>query len=571
MKLISFLLRTSRGIVLFAVLGGFIAGACNAALIALINRGVIQGGLSSATLVWSFVGLCLLLPIARFVSSTLLIKLAQKSIYDLRMHLTRRILAAPLRRLEEIGPPRLLAALTDDVRTITTALISVPAVCIQAAIIVGCLVYLCWLSWKIFLAVVVLMALSMISIQLPTVRARGLMKLARETQDALFKHFRALTEGNKELKLHSGRRGAFVEQSLGRASAEYQHYNVIGSMLHAAAGSWSQLIFFAAVGALLFGLPRLVPVTSEVLMGYVLTLVYMMVPLDVVFDSLLPILVRANVALKKVESLGLSLDEATHEVPAPAGVPPSWSRLDLDGVTHTFRVEGEDSSFTLGPIDLTFRPGELVFIIGGNGSGKTTLAKVLTGLYVPESGEIRLDGEPVVDANRDTYRQRFSAVFSDFFLFDSILGLETPELDARAREYLLKLQLQGKVQVTGSALSTIDLSQGQRKRLALLTAYLEDRPIYLFDEWAADQDPMFKQTFYLQLLPELKARGKTVLVISHDDRYYHLADRIIKLDYGQVEYDAGPLDLARGQRDEALPRLSAYEPLPGGIEGLAVE
>ncbi|MGH9362503.1 MAG: cyclic peptide export ABC transporter [Thermoanaerobaculia bacterium] len=570
MKLISFLLRTSRGIVLFAVLGGLIAGGCNAALIALINRGITQGGLSSATLVWSFVGLCLLLPTARFVSSALLIKLAQKSIYELRMHLSGRILAAPLRRLEEIGPPRLLAALTDDVRTITTALISVPAACIQVAIVVGCLIYLCWLSWKIFVAVLVLMALSMVSIQLPTIRARGLMKLARETQDALFKHFRALTEGNKELKLHRGRREAFVSRSLGTASAEYQRYNVIGNMLHAAAGSWSQLIFFAAVGALLFGMPRLVPVTSEVLMGYVLTLIYMMVPLDVIFDSLLPTMVRANVALKKVESLGLSLDEVTREVPAPSAQLPSWSRLDLVGVTHTFRVEGENSSFTLGPIDLSFRPGELVFIIGGNGSGKTTLAKILTGLYVPESGEIRLNGEPVTDADRDVFRQRFSVVFSDFFLFDSILGLEAPELDARAREYLLKLQLEGKVEVTGSALSTIDLSQGQRKRLALLTAYLEDRPIYLFDEWAADQDPMFKQTFYLQLLPELKARGKTVLVISHDDHYYHLADRIIKLDYGKVEYDATALELAQSRHADALPRLATMAPLRGGIE-LAVE
>jgi putative ATP-binding cassette transporter len=128
-------------------------------------------------------------------------------------------------------------------------------------------------------------------------------------------------------------------------------------------------------------------------------------------------------------------------------------------------------------------------------------------------------------------------VFSDFYLFDTLLGLQTPELDRRAREYLTKLQLDHKAKVKDGALSTTDLSQGQRKRLALLTAYLEDRPIYLFDEWAADQDPLFKDVFYLQLLPELQAKGKTVLVISHDDRYYHLGDRIIKLDYGKVEYD----------------------------------
>src|SRR5215216_2275328 len=215
MKLVSFLLRTSRSIVFFAILGGLIAGVTNAGLIALINRSVTRSGPSSPILVWGFVGLCLLLPVTRFISSALLIKLAQKAIYDLRMHLSGRILAAPLRSLEEIGPSRLLGALTDDVRTITTALISIPAASIQVAIVIGCMVYLCWLSWPVFLAVLALMIVSMISIQLPTIRARRLLKLARETQDTLFKHFRALTEGNKELKLHKGRREAFVASSLG--------------------------------------------------------------------------------------------------------------------------------------------------------------------------------------------------------------------------------------------------------------------------------------------------------------------------------------------------------------------
>jgi putative ATP-binding cassette transporter len=174
--------------------------------------------------------------------------------------------------------------------------------------------------------------------------------------------------------------------------------------------------------------------------------------------------------------------------------------------------------------------------VGGNGSGKTTLAKLLTGLYAPDGGDIRFDGQLITDQNREWYSQHFSVVFSDFFLFDSLLGLkrQVSNLDATARDYLVQLQLDHKVQVKDGNLSTTSLSQGQRKRLALLTAYLEDRPIYIFDEWAADQDPMFKEVFYDRLLPELRAKGKTVIVISHDDRYYHVADRIIKLDYGQL-------------------------------------
>ena len=175
-----------------------------------------------------------------------------------------------------------------------------------------------------------------------------------------------------------------------------------------------------------------------------------------------------------------------------------------------------------------------MFLVGGNGSGKTTLAKLLMGLYVPESGEIRVDGQLVTDKTREEYRRLFSAVFADFFLFESLLGLKTPQLDNRAEEYLDRLQLSRKVTIKEGVFSTTDLSQGQRKRLALLTAYLEDRPIYLFDEWAADQDAYFKEIFYLQLLPELKSRGKTAIVISHDDRYYYAGDRLIKLEEGKL-------------------------------------
>jgi putative ATP-binding cassette transporter len=191
-------------------------------------------------------------------------------------------------------------------------------------------------------------------------------------------------------------------------------------------------------------------------------------------------------------------------------------------------------------VDLTLHPGEALFLIGGNGSGKTTLAKLLIGLYAPEEGEIRLDGRLVTEETRDEYLQRFSVVFYDFFLFDRLFGVDPGHLRAHGGDYLARLQLDRKVRLEGDRLSTLDLSQGQRKRLALLAAYLEDRPIHVFDEWASDQDPTFKEVFYHQLLPELKARGKTVVVITHDDHYFDAADRIVKLEQGRVEYDEWP-------------------------------
>ena len=196
-----------------------------------------------------------------------------------------------------------------------------------------------------------------------------------------------------------------------------------------------------------------------------------------------------------------------------------------------------ETGFHLGPMSISFKSGEITFIVGGNGSGKSTLAKLITGLYTPTSGAIYLNGQPVTPENLEWYRQHFSAIFSDFYLFESYLGFNDRHLDQRVQGYLQQLELDHKVQVNNGVLSTINLSQGQRKRLALLTTYLEDRPIYVFDEWACDQEPRFRKLFYTQILTDLKAKGKTVIVITHDEHYFQLADHLVKLDYGKVEFD----------------------------------
>jgi putative pyoverdin transport system ATP-binding/permease protein len=358
---------------------------------------------------------------------------------------------------------------------------------------------------------------------------------AREEEDRLFRHFRALTEGVKELKLHRQRRSVFLSRDIHAATEAYQRHNIAAENGFIFAQHWSHLLFFALIGLMLFYAPSAGISTGSARTGYVITALYLMGPLAGVLTSM-ALFGRANIALQKIEHLGVSLSRmGTDAAPAvTAELPLTFNRLELVGVTHSYHHEKEDSHFMLGPISLVFEPGELVFIVGGNGSGKSTLAKIITGLYAPERGFIRANGQVITDESRDDYRQLFSTVFSDFFLFETLLGLEHPHLDARAKEFLTELHLDRTVRVRDGAFSTTALSQGQRKRLALLTAYLEDRPFYLFDEWASDQDPQFKEVFYTRLLPDLRANGKTVVVITHDDKYFYVADRIIKLDYGQM-------------------------------------
>jgi putative pyoverdin transport system ATP-binding/permease protein len=540
LKLIRFLVRASRTIRLSrvsiwtAMVTGLLSGLGYTGLITLVNSALTN---PTRLLLFTFVGLCVVVPVSRLVSQAMFNAIGARAIFHLRVELGRQILAAPLHDLEEIGPNRLLASLTDDVTSITNALLQVPFLVMHAALALACFLYMGWLSWSVLLVVLGFLPVAILSFQFPISRAGVAFKRMREELDVLFGHFRGLIHGNKELKLNRARRQTFVDAEFIPTGDSIRHLLYRGNTLFTFATVWGNLLFFIVMGMVLF-IPGWV-VDPQVRSGYILSLLYLKTPLEVILVSL-PTLTRATAAVAKLDRLGFELRRRSTEVTDPAGgaVPPRWQRLDLVQVSHVYKGEKSGDSFTLGPLDLSFHAGQIVFIIGGNGSGKTTLAKLMTGLYAPQSGEIQLDGKPITGDSLDSFRQLFSAVFSDFYLFDKLTGLRADDLDAWAERHLSRLQLDGKVKIQDGTLSTVDLSHGQRKRLALLAAYLEDRPIYFFDEWAADQDPQFKKIFYLEILAELKASGKTVFVISHDDQYYSLGDRLIKLDYGQVEWDS---------------------------------
>ena len=537
MNLIEFLLKASWKSVLAAAITGSISGIGSAGAIALINHsiGQIRATQPQAPpqLLWGFLGLVTVALTTTLISQFLLAQLAQDAIYKLRLRISGWILASPLRHLEELGSSRLLATLTEDIQAISSGVFSIPTLCVNAAIVIASLAYLGWLSMWVLLGTLVFMGLSISLVQVLIDRAVRSFTAAREENDALMQHFQAITNGIKELKLHFQRREDFVQEDLQTTAATLREYRIGSQRAIALSGGVGELSFFVLLGLLVYGLPQIQTVSAELLSGYVLTISYLMRPIGNTL-AILPSLTQAGVALRKIDTLGLSLASRAETLARIGTTDRQFKQIEIRQATHSYQLAGQENTFTLGPVDLTLYPGELVFIVGGNGSGKSTLAKLITGLYVPDAGEILLDGTLVDDRNRELYRQLFSTVFADFYLFERLLGLGLQDLDAQAKTYLEQLQLTHKVTIENGKLSTTALSQGQRKRLALLTAYLEDRPIYLFDEWAADQDPFFREIFYQQLLPELKQRGKAVLVISHDDRYFHLADRLLKLDYGQI-------------------------------------
>lgn len=536
LHLARFVLQTCRGMLALTVLAALLSGACNAALIAAVNSALNHVGEMPVIMVGGFIALLLGKVLTGYVSQVMLTRFSQSGVARIRNELVRKILDVPLRTLEKIGAPNLLVALTDDVVNISMALLAVPVTAVNLAILMGGAAYLGYLNWQVFVVMGVFIFVGGLGYRFLLNRGHRFLTYAREEEDHLFKHFRGLTEGIKELKLHRERRQAFLENGVEAATDRFQKHNVTAEHCFIIAQSWTHFLFFTLIGLLVLVLPRVATVSKESLTGYIITILYLMGPLAGVLSSI-SAFSRASVSLRKVENMGMSLAENASERTPVLALPEAGTRvqeLELVNVTHSYHNERDDSQFVLGPINLRFQAGDLVYLVGGNGSGKSSLAKIICGLYSPEGGQIRLNGKLVTDKNRDEFRQCFSAIFSDFYLFENLMGLDCSNLDTQARQYLEQLHLSHKVKVIDGKLSTTALSQGQRKRLALLTAYLEDRPFYLFDEWASDQDPIFKEIFYTRLLPDLKARGKTVLVITHDDKYFDLADRIIKLDFGKI-------------------------------------
>ncbi|MFM8253143.1 MAG: cyclic peptide export ABC transporter [Planctomycetota bacterium] len=562
----------------FASLLGAASGVANVVLLALIHRALnanSAGSSASSTLCLLFAAACLVALITRIASQLFLVRMSQQSLSRLRLNLSHRILGAPLRTLEEMGAHRLMNALTNDVQTLAAAFNSLPTLIVNLIILVCGSAYLGWLSLPLLFFAIVFATLGFLSYWTTARFAGRFLRDSREAQDGVMQQLRNLIRGIKELQMHQPRRHEYMNSILEPADHQLRQLNLKSTMIQDTAVVWGRLLFLIAIGLLLFVWPRWADVPGSTLAGYTLAIFYLMTPLERIIGSL-PTFSRAMISVQKLQQLGLLLADSSENAhqPSPAlrsaadSTPTAlatrfqdWRLLELSQVTHEYQVAGREHGFELGPVNLQITRGEIVFLVGGNGCGKTTLIKLLTGLYQPAAGAIRIDGRDVTAADQESYRQLFTAVFDDGMVFDGLWGLSPAAVHEQAHQLLTDLQLDHAVQIIDRRFSTTELSRGQRKRLALLTAYIEDRSIYLFDEWAADQDPHFKRIFYEQLLPDLKQRGRTVIAITHDDRYFAVADRIIKVTDGQVVEQADRT-LNPFAPDLSLPTLASHTGAP---------
>ena len=502
------------------------------AVLAFISQRLLAGGAELGMVLVQFALLLLALLATATGAQVTLHRLGHRMVYGLRRDLVRRVLATDIEQLEKVGGPPLLAALSTDTRNLTIAFVHLPELVYGAALSVAALSWLAWLSPALFAVTVVwLVATAGMGIWLVG-RINFHVGKVREGDDHLYQDYQAMIDGRKELALNRARAARFYQEEFDDHARAYCDHVTRADIFNGVAGNMANVLMLALIGVLFYLASGLGWASANTASVFALTILLLRTPL-IGAVAALPTLLAARVSLKKLA--GLQLAEGNTDF-APKGESlAGFKQLSLKGACYRYPDQDGVAGFEVGPLDLTVKRGELIFVQGGNGSGKSTFARLLTGLYRPLQGALSVDGQPITEDNRVAYRQLFSSVFTDFYLFNRLLQGDGAEVRVdEVDDWLKTLGMQHKVRQADGRLSDIRFSQGQRKRLALLMAVMEQRDCLLLDEWAADQDPQFRQFFYHALLPRLQAQGKTIIAITHDDHYFDRADRLLKMDAGQL-------------------------------------
>lgn len=459
-----------------------------------------------------------------------LVKFTRGLVYELRVKLLSKILSTSYQRFEKINIGRIYGTLNDDVSRVGDSTNVIVLLFSSTITVIGVFAYLISIAFWAALLTIFFMCLLLVIYNVAVRKSNVFIERAREETDIFMSYIDDLVHGYKEISLHRNTKLEFRED-VSQSAERYKSKVLIADIKMLNTAYIGEFMLVALLGLVAYGIPEFFPhIENFVIMNFVVILLYLIGPINRIVESI-PTVLQIKVAWHRIQEFIKEIPYDTlldHRKEIKHTLIESFSAKGI-----SFRYESDNNeSFSVGPIDLNIQAGEILFIIGGNGSGKTTLAKLLTGLYQPIEGEFRVNGDPVNSADLGEY---FSAVFSPAHLFQKLYDVNLDGREGEFDHYLKLLQLDRKITVTDNSYSTIKLSSGQRKRLALLQCFMEDRPIYLFDEWAADQDPDYRKFFYKTLLPEMKKAGKIVIAITHDDNYFDVPDMVLKMETGKLK------------------------------------
>jgi cyclic peptide transporter len=516
-----------------------ISGIGNAAVIILLTSSIGRIGTYTNQKEYYIVVFYFLLALfayiyGRKIVQTQLIKLAVALIYDIRIRLLNKIFSSCYEDFEKMNRGSIYTTLNNDTDRIGSAANVVVNLSTNMITTISVFGYLMIISFKAAIATIIVIAgISLLYYRVGR-KSNVLFELVRNTFSKYLELLSGMIEGFKELSLHLSTRLGY-RKDIEHVNMEFRDRSIMAQIGFVNAFLAGESMLIMTLALVVFVFPGIFPaLTSGVVLSYIVVMLYLIGPINVILSSI-PDVMQIRVAMKRVRTFLKDLPETIDLQEEPATVNYKTARIErlfVKGLKYRYAQEDGKKGFEVGPVSFELRRGDVLFITGSNGSGKSTLIKLLTGLYSRSSGEIEIDGKLMDAVDLGEY---FSVVFNPFYLFKKLYAFETADNTEEINSYLEVLGLTGKVTIQDGNYTTTNLSQGQRKRLALLQCFLEDRSIYLFDEWAAEQDPEYRRFFYKELIPEMKRRGKLIIIVSHDDQYFQEADMIIKLNNGKQE------------------------------------
>jgi len=521
------------------VLYMFLSGISNAFILFIING-------AAATVKYSEINTRLFLMFIVVISIYILTQqyifkrasyIIDQIIQKIRMRLVEKIIQrAELVELDTIGNSRIFNHMTHQISEVSNSSNEITAAVQSFIMVLFSVMYLGTLSIEALIVTVVVVAMGMIVYLGMEKKIIPFINKHNESEIRLFSTLSHLLDGFKEIKL-SHERGDDIRADINEISIEARDNSITTKVMYSNAYIFAQSFFYILIAIMVFILPRFFEMYTESVIQITAVILFIIGPLSSVVAGI-PAYTRSNIAIKNISTLEAELDKLKQEPVTFNEKTHSkfldFKKLHYKDLVFDYYDRHNDKVFSVGPIDLELNKGETLFLIGGNGSGKSTLLKLITGLYRPSQGDIMVDDLVVESRTLQEYRELFSVIFADFHLFEKLYGIRNWEPDI-VSELIKEMQLTDKTAFENSQFTRINLSTGQRKRIAMIVAKLENRQIYVFDEWAADQDPQFREFYYYELLPELKKAGKTVIVVSHDEsKYFATADRILKMDMGKL-------------------------------------
>jgi putative ATP-binding cassette transporter len=513
-----------------------LAGVSNAGRMAILyeaaqNAGTGKSALGPALL---FVAAAAIFLVSEFYVMSKVTDEIQNLVHRLQLRLADYLRRCELIQVETIGRARIVSAMTTHMATLSQTTTSIVYSVQGAALILFAAVYIAYLSVTAFVVSLFVIGAASAVFLMMSRRAAKDWAASNRWQDRLLDRMTDLLDGFKEVRLNKPRNEALFEDIVSM-SADAAIIRIQAQTDAAQRQVFAQTALFILLAAIVFAIPSYSSGMGDSVAKLVMALIFVV---GACFGLLQTetTLAAANTAANAIEELEAQLRASASRPPAePVKPAQRFDCIDLRRVGFHYTATPPEAGFRIGPVDFTLRSGELVFITGGNGSGKSTFMKVLAGLYKPDAGEIAVDGRHVTERNRDTYRSLFAAVFTDYHLFTHLYGIREPSR-AEVERLLVEFGLARKTRLVDREFQSLALSDGQRKRLALIVSLLEHRPILLLDEWAADQDPQFRRLFYRDVLSALHRAGTTIVAVTHDVHYLAELDvpaRRLNMDEGR--------------------------------------